>query len=119
MAGFSATLRNRALVQAIELGEDSVVITERSLQNVLRVWGGRNTIQVYAQDRIGNASGEGSALLRNFARDPLGRICMWDLLWHSLGIQDDATVAGMQRFPGKSTEREMRLKSSNEQELQQ
>ena len=86
-----ATLRNRLSGQAIELGEDSVVITEK-LAKRLGVGVG-DTIQVYAQDRIGNASGEPSTLtITGVAENYVGSyLYVGPSAWHSLGIQDDAT----------------------------
>ena len=90
MAGL-ATLRNRLSGQAIELGEDSVVITEK-LAKRLGVGVG-DTIQVYAQDRIGNVSGEPSTLtITGVAENYVGSyLYVGPSAWHSLGIQDDAT----------------------------
>ena len=85
-----ATLRNRLSGQAIELGEDSVVITEK-LAKRLGVGVG-DTIQVYAQDRIGNASGEPSTLtVTGVAENYVGSyLYLGPSAWHSLGIQDQA-----------------------------
>ena len=86
-----ATLRNRLSGQTIELGEDSVVITEK-LAKRLGVGVG-DTVQVYAQDRIGNASGEPSTLtITGVAENYVGSyLYVGPSAWHSLGIQDDAT----------------------------
>ena len=86
-----ATLRNRLSGQTIELGEDSVVITEK-LAKRLGVGVG-DTIQVYAQDRIGNASGEPSTLtVTGVAENYVGSyLYLGPSAWHSLGIQDQAT----------------------------
>ena len=86
-----ATLRNRLSGQAIELGEDSVVITEK-LAKRLGVGVG-DTVQVYAQDRIGNASGEPSTLtVTGVAENYVGSyLYLGPSAWHSLGIQDQAT----------------------------
>ena len=85
-----ATLRNRLSGQIIELGEDSVVITEK-LAKRLGVGVG-DTIQVYAQDRIGNASGEPSTLtITGVAENYVGSyLYLGPSAWHSLGIQDQA-----------------------------
>ena len=85
-----ATLRNRLSGQAIELGEDSVVITEK-LAKRLGVGVG-DTVQVYAQDRIGNASGEPSTLtITGVAENYVGSyLYLGPSAWHSLGIQDQA-----------------------------
>ena len=85
-----ATLRNRLSGQAIELGEDSVVITEK-LAKRLSVGVG-DTVQVYAQDRIGNASGEPSTLtVTGVAENYVGSyLYLGPSAWHSLGIQDQA-----------------------------
>ena len=85
-----ATLRNRLSGQTIELGEDSVVITEK-LAKRLGVGVG-DTIQVYAQDRIGNASGEPSALtVTGVTENYVGSyLYLGPSAWHSLGIQDQA-----------------------------
>ena len=85
-----ATLRNRLSGQAIELGEDSVVITEK-LAKRLGVGVG-DTVQVYAQDRIGNASGEPSTLtVTGVAENYVGSyLYLGPSAWHSLGIQDQA-----------------------------
>ena len=85
-----ATLRNRLSGQAIELGEDSVVITEK-LAKRLGVGVG-DTIQVYAQDRIGNVSGEPSTLtVTGVAENYVGSyLYLGPSAWHSLGIQDQA-----------------------------
>ena len=85
-----ATLRNRLSGQTIELGEDSVVITEK-LAKRLGVGVG-DTVQVYAQDRIGNASGEPSTLtITGVAENYVGSyLYLGPSAWHSLGIQDQA-----------------------------
>ena len=85
-----ATLRNRLSGHAIELGEDSVVITEK-LAKRLGVGVG-DTIQVYAQDRIGNASGEPSTLtVTGVAENYVGSyLYLGPSAWHSLDIQDQA-----------------------------
>ena len=85
-----ATLRNRLSGQAIELGEDSVVITEK-LAKRLGVGVG-DTVQVYAQDRIGNVSGEPSTLtVTGVAENYVGSyLYLGPSAWHSLGIQDQA-----------------------------
>ena len=85
-----ATLRNRLSGQAIELGEDSVVITEK-LAKRLGVGVG-DTVQVYAQDRIGNASGEPRTLtVTGVAENYVGSyLYLGPSAWHSLGIQDQA-----------------------------
>lgn len=85
-----ATLRNRLSGQTIELGEDSVVITEK-LAKRLGVGVG-DTIQVYAQDRIGNASGEPRTLtVTGVAENYVGSyLYLGPSAWHSLGIQDQA-----------------------------
>ena len=85
-----ATLRNRLSGQTIELGEDSVVITEK-LAKRLGVGVG-DTIQVYAQDRIGNVSGEPSTLtVTGVAENYVGSyLYLGPSAWHSLGIQDQA-----------------------------
>lgn len=85
-----ATLRNRLSGQTIELGEDSVVITEK-LAKRLGVGVG-DTVQVYAQDRIGNASGEPSTLtVTGVAENYVGSyLYLGPSAWHSLGIQDQA-----------------------------
>ena len=85
-----ATLRNRLSGQAIELREDSVVITEK-LAKRLGVGVG-DTIQVYAQDRIGNASGEPSTLtVTGVTENYVGSyLYLGPSAWHSLGIQDQA-----------------------------
>ena len=85
-----ATLRNRLSGQAIELGEDSVVITEK-LAKRLGVGVG-DTVQVYAQDRIGNVSGEPRTLtVTGVAENYVGSyLYLGPSAWHSLGIQDQA-----------------------------
>ena len=85
-----ATLRNRLSGQTIELGEDSVVITEK-LAKRLGIGVG-DTIQVYAQDRIGNASGEPSTLtVTGVTENYVGSyLYLGPSAWHSLGIQDQA-----------------------------
>ena len=85
-----AILRNRLSGQAIELGEDSVVITEK-LAKRLGVGVG-DTVQVYAQDRIGNVSGEPSTLtITGVAENYVGSyLYLGPSAWHSLGIQDQA-----------------------------
>ena len=85
-----ATLRNRLSGQTIELGEDSVVITEK-LAKRLGVGVG-DTVQVYAQDRIGNASGEPSTLtVTGVTENYVGSyLYLGPSAWHSLGIQDQA-----------------------------
>ena len=105
MAGL-ATLRNRLSGQAIELGEDSVVITEK-LAKRLGVGVG-DTIQVYAQDRIGNASGEPSTLtITGVAENYVGSyLYVGPSAWHSLGIQDDATDGWYATLPENQTTRD-------------
>ena len=85
-----ATLRNRLSGQAIELGEDSVVITEK-LAKRLGVGVG-DTVQVYAQDRIGNVSGEPRTLtVTGVTENYVGSyLYLGPSAWHSLGIQDQA-----------------------------
>ena len=101
-----ATLRNRLSGQAIELGEDSVVITEK-LAKRLGVGVG-DTIQVYAQDRIGNASGEPSTLtITGVAENYVGSyLYVGPSAWHSLGIQDDATDGWYATLPEDQTTRD-------------
>ena len=101
-----ATLRNRLSGQAIELGEDSVVITEK-LAKRLGVGVG-DTIQVYAQDRIGNASGEPSTLtITGVAENYVGSyLYVGPSAWHSLGIQDDATDGWYATLPENQTTRD-------------
>lgn len=105
MAGL-ATLRNRLSSQAIELGEDSVVITEKIAKR-LGVGVG-DTIQVYAQDRIGNASGEPSTLtITGVAENYVGSyLYVGPSAWHSLGIQDDATDGWYATLPEDQTTRD-------------
>ena len=105
MAGL-ATLRNRLSGQGIELGEDSVVITEK-LAKRLGVGVG-DTIQVYAQDRIGNASGEPSTLtITGVAENYVGSyLYVGPSAWHSLGIQDDATDGWYATLPEDQTTRD-------------
>ena len=101
-----ATLRNRLSSQAIELGEDSVVITEK-LAKRLGVGVG-DTIQVYAQDRIGNASGEPSTLtITGVAENYVGSyLYVGPSAWHSLGMQDDATDGWYATLPEDQTTRD-------------
>ncbi len=105
MAGL-ATLRNRLSGQAIELGEDSVVITEK-LAKRLGVGVG-DTIQVYAQDRIGNASGEPSTLtITGVAENYVGSyLYVGPSAWRSLGIQNDATDGWYATLPEDQTTRD-------------
>ena len=105
MAGL-ATLRNRLSSQAIELGEDSVVITEK-LAKRLGIGVG-DTIQVYAQDRIGNVSGEPSTLtITGVAENYVGSyLYVGPSAWHSLGIQDDATDGWYATLPENQTTRD-------------
>ena len=101
-----ATLRNRLSGQATELGEDSVVITEK-LAKRLSVGVG-DTIQVYAQDRIGNASGEPSTLtVTGVAENYVGSyLYVGPSAWRSLGIQDDATDGWYATLPEDQTTRD-------------
>ena len=101
-----ATLRNRLSGQTIELGEDSVVITEK-LAKRLGVGVG-DTVQVYAQDRIGNASGEPSTLtITGVAENYVGSyLYVGPSAWHSLGIQDDATDGWYATLPENQTTRD-------------
>ena len=101
-----ATLRNRLSGQAIELGEDSVVITEK-LAKRLGVGVG-DTIQVYAQDRIGNASGEPSTLtVTGVAENYVGSyLYLGSSAWHSLGIQDQAADGWYATLPEDQATRE-------------
>ena len=101
-----ASLRNRLSGQAIELGEDSVVITEK-LAKRLGVGVG-DTIQVYAQDRIGNASGEPSTLtVTGVAENYVGSyLYLGPSAWHSLGIQDQAADGWYATLPEDQATRE-------------
>lgn len=101
-----ATLRNRLSGQATELGEDSVVITEK-LAKRLSVGVG-DTIQVYAQDRIGNASGEPSTLtVTGVAENYVGSyLYLGPSAWHSLGIQDQAADGWYATLPEDQATRE-------------
>ena len=101
-----ATLRNRLSGQTIELGEDSVVITEK-LAKRLGVGVG-DTIQVYAQDRIGNASGEPSTLtITGVAENYVGSyLYLGSSSWHSLGIQDQAADGWYATLPEDQTTRD-------------
>ena len=101
-----ATLRNRLSGQTIELGEDSVVITEK-LAKRLGVGVG-DTIQVYAQDRIGNASGEPSTLtVTGVAENYVGSyLYLGPSAWHSLGIQDQAADGWYATLPENQTTRD-------------
>ena len=101
-----ATLRNRLSGQAIELGEDSVVITEK-LAKRLGVGVG-DTIQVYAQDRIGNASGEPRTLtVTGVAENYVGSyLYLGPSAWHSLGIQDQAADGWYATLPEDQATRE-------------
>ena len=85
------TLRDRLSGQTIELEKDSVVITEK-LAKRLGVGVG-DTIQVFVQDRIGNASGEPSTLIvTGVTENYVGSyLYVGPSAWHSLGIQDQAT----------------------------
>ena len=85
------TLRDRLSGQIIELKEDSVVITEK-LAKRLGVGVG-DTIQVFVQDRIGNASGEPSTLIvTGVTENYVGSyLYVGPSAWHSLSIQDQAT----------------------------
>ena len=105
MAGL-ATLRNRLSGQAIELGEDSVVITEKIAKR-LGVGVGE-TIQVYAQDRIGNASGEPRTLtVTGVAENYVGSyLYLGPSAWHSLGIQDQAADGWYATLPEDQATRE-------------
>ena len=85
------TLRDRLSGQTIELKEDSVVITEK-LAKRLGVGVG-DAVRIYAQDRIGNASGEPSTLIvTGVTENYVGSyLYVGPSAWHSLGIQDQAT----------------------------
>ena len=85
------TLRDRLSGQTIELEKDSVVITEK-LAKRLGVGVG-DTIQVFVQDRIGNASGEPSTLIvTGVTENYVGSyLYVGPSAWHSLDIQDQAT----------------------------
>ncbi|MBF0991040.1 MAG: ABC transporter permease, partial [Atopobium sp.] len=85
------TLRDRLSGQTIELKEDSVVITEK-LAKRLGVGVG-DAVRVYAQDRIGNASGEPSTLtVTGVTENYVGSyLYVGPSAWHSLSIQDQAT----------------------------
>ena len=93
------TLRDRLSGQTIELKEDSVVITEK-LAKRLGVGVG-DTIQVFAQDRIGNASGEPSTLIvTGITENYVGSyLYVGPSAWHSLGIQDQATDSWYATLP--------------------
>ncbi|MFC2670464.1 ABC transporter permease, partial [Lancefieldella parvula] len=85
------TLRDRLSGQTIELKEDSVVITEK-LAKRLGVGVG-DAVRIYAQDRIGNVSGEPSTLIvTGVTENYVGSyLYVGPSAWHSLGIQDQAT----------------------------
>ena len=102
-----ATLRNRLSGQAIELGEDSVVITEK-LAKRLGVGVG-DTVQVYAQDRIGNVSGEPSTLtVTGVAENYVGSyLYLGPSAWHSLGIQDQAADGWYATLPEDQATRDV------------
>ena len=101
-----ATLRNRLSGQTIELGEDSVVITEK-LAKRLGVGVG-DTVQVYAQDRIGNASGEPRTLtVTGVAENYVGSyLYLGPSAWHSLGIRDQAADGWYATLPEDQATRE-------------
>ena len=101
-----ATLRNRLSGQTIELGEDSVVITEK-LAKRLGVGVG-DTVQVYAQDRIGNVSGEPSTLtVTGVAENYVGSyLYLGPSAWHSLGIRDQAADGWYATLPEDQATRE-------------
>ena len=101
-----ATLRNRLSGQTIELGEDSVVITEK-LAKRLGVGVG-DTVQVYAQDRIGNASGEPRTLtVTGVAENYVGSyLYLGPSAWHSLDIQDQAADGWYATLPEEQVRRE-------------
>ena len=101
-----ATLRNRLSGQTIELGEDSVVITEK-LAKRLGVGVG-DTVQVYAQDRIGNASGEPRTLtVTGVAENYVGSyLYLGPSAWHSLDIQDQAADGWYATLPEDQVRRE-------------
>ena len=84
------TLRNRLSGQAIELGEDSVVITEK-LAKRLGVGVG-DTIQVDAQDSIGNTSGKpGTLTVTGVTENYVGSyLYIGPSAWRSLEIQNQA-----------------------------
>ena len=67
-----------------------------------------DTIQVYAQDRIGNASGEPSTLtITGVAENYVGSyLYVGPSAWHSLGIQDDATDGWYATLPENQTTRD-------------
>ena len=92
-------LRDRLSGQTIEFEEDSVVISEK-LAKRLGVGVG-DTIQVFAQDRIGNASGEPSTLIvTGITENYVGSyLYVGPSAWHSLGIQDQATDSWYATLP--------------------
>ena len=100
------TLRDRLSGQIIELEKDSVVITEK-LAKRLGVGVG-DTIQVFAQDRIGNASGEPSTLIvTGVTENYVGSyLYVGPSAWHSLGIQDQATDGWYATLPKNQATRD-------------
>ena len=100
------TLRNRLLGQPIEFTHDSVVITEK-LSKRLGVGVG-DTIQVYAQDRIGNPSGEPSTLtITGIAENYVGSyLFVGSDAWESLGNREQATDGWYTTLPADKKTRD-------------
>ena len=99
-------LRDRLSGQTIEFEEDSVVISEK-LAKRLGVGVG-DTIQVFAQDGIGNASGEPSTLIvTGVTENYVGSyLYVGPSAWHSLGIQDQATDGWYATLPKDQSTRD-------------
>lgn len=99
-------LRDRLSGHTIEFEEDSVVISEK-LAKRLGVGVG-DTIQVFAQDRIGNASGEPSTLIvTGITENYVGSyLYVGPSAWHSLGIQDQATDSWYATLPKDQSTRD-------------
>ena len=100
------TLRNRLSGQSIEFTRDSVVISEK-LSKRLGVGVG-DTIRVYAQDGIGNPSGEPRTLtITGIAENYVGSyLFVGSDAWESLGNREQATDGWYTTLPEDQTTRE-------------
>ena len=100
------TLRNRLSGQSIEFTRDSVVISEK-LAKRLGVGVG-DTIQVYAQDRIGNPSGVPSTLtITGISENYVGSyLFVGPDAWESLGNREQATDGWYTTLPEDQTTRD-------------
>lgn len=93
------TLQNRLTGKPIDFSDDSVVITEK-LAKILGVQVG-DTVQIYEQDQIGNATGEAKELvISDISENYVGAfLYIGSHAWESLGERAQASCAWYARLP--------------------